>query len=666
MRILLCLHSATQYRHFVQFVEAAGAAGHEVTIATTAKATKSLALPESFRALGVRLVPWPLFDKRPVHHVFESLRMLRVHEFYRQAGFTEAAVLRDRVHARLDPAAAWLADPRSGAVGRWVRGHLAFLETCVPPRAGILRLYDEVRPDIVLVSPLISHLAGVQTDFVKAAHARGLPVGLPVFSWDNLTTKGCIHEPVDHVFVWNRTQVEEARDLHDVDPARITSHGAWRFDGFRARTPSVSYEAFCAAHGLDPAVRTVVFLGSSPLICREEGRYATMWLEALRADPRPAVSSLNVVLRPHPRNAPAWREMVEPGRRTHLQATDSSSMRAEQELFDLLYHSAAAVGINTSAMLEAAVLGRPVFTILHPLADDGQRGVVHFEYLVSASGGLLTIADSFAAHVEQLHDCLAGDPAPYVGKTERFRLGFIDDDDPEGVCRHSEDLLRTVEAVARAGKTVAVERRPIHRVGGALLAAGIESGLLPLYWTRHPEIESTPNEQAPTCRYVRWRSPSTWPVAKILQRWHARRLARTLLAGLDGRFERPADCEVIVLFDQVLPRGYLPRMWKRAVRRAEIQGPKLAAKAQRKTRWRLRRDRPGPGRPDHRPVPVAWVRRWLKSDARDLFIADVLTRISAAAPHFLFDEDRAAAVPPRHGDRPPRRGEGESPPAVAG
>ena len=34
------------------------------------------------------------------------------------------------------------------------------------------------------------------------------------------------------------------------------------------------------------------------------------------------------------------------------------------DFFDSIYHSAAVVGINTSAMIEAAIIGRPVFSML--------------------------------------------------------------------------------------------------------------------------------------------------------------------------------------------------------------------------------------------------------------------------------------------------------------
>ena len=46
-------------------------------------------------------------------------------------------------------------------------------------------------------------------------------------------------------------------------------------------------------------------------------------------------------------------------------------MNGDQTLFDTAYHSAALVGLNTSAELEAGIVGRPVLTILAPESTAG-------------------------------------------------------------------------------------------------------------------------------------------------------------------------------------------------------------------------------------------------------------------------------------------------------
>jgi hypothetical protein len=73
---------------------------------------------------------------------------------------------------------------------------------------------------VVLVTPLVE-LGSDQPDWIKSARALGIPVGFPVFSWDNLTTKGVLHVQPDRLFVWNDIQRREAIEYHNV--RRISS-----------------------------------------------------------------------------------------------------------------------------------------------------------------------------------------------------------------------------------------------------------------------------------------------------------------------------------------------------------------------------------------------------------------------------------------------------------
>jgi hypothetical protein len=88
------------------------------------------------------------------------------------------------------------------------------------------------------------------------------------------------------------------------------------------------------------------------------------------------------------------------------------------DYFDTLFHSAVVVGLNTSAFIEAGILGRPVFTILLPEWYENQLGTVHFRYLFEAGGGLLTSATDFDEHLRQLDEALAAPTSelrPFVG-----------------------------------------------------------------------------------------------------------------------------------------------------------------------------------------------------------------------------------------------------------
>jgi hypothetical protein len=64
-------------------------------------------------------------------------------------------------------------------------------------------------------------------------------------------------------------------------------------------------------------------------------------------------------------------------------------------VIDCVSHSVAVVGVNTTAMLEAAALGKPVLTVLDDAVRAGQAERIHFDHLTSVAGGLVTAARDF-------------------------------------------------------------------------------------------------------------------------------------------------------------------------------------------------------------------------------------------------------------------------------
>jgi hypothetical protein len=80
---------------------------------------------------------------------------------------------------------------------------------------------------------------------------------------------------------------------------------------------------------------------------------------------------------------------------------------SKADYFDSMYHSAAVVGLITSAFIEAGIVGREVHTVLDPEFEDNQLGTVHYHYLTNTAGGLLVVGKGFDEHLQKLDATLA-------------------------------------------------------------------------------------------------------------------------------------------------------------------------------------------------------------------------------------------------------------------
>ncbi len=130
-------------------------------------------------------------------------------------------------------------------------------------------------------------------------------------------------------------------------------------------------------------------------------------IRRLRASGRPVLREPGVLVRPHPSRTAEWESIDTRKLNAVVWGSNPVDESARADYFDSIFHSAAVVGLNTSAFIEAGIVGRPVLTIVVSEFKENQHGTVHFEYLVKAGGGLVTVAEEFDAHLSQLADAIA-------------------------------------------------------------------------------------------------------------------------------------------------------------------------------------------------------------------------------------------------------------------
>jgi hypothetical protein len=309
---------------------------------------------------------------------------------------------------------------RSGPTRRAVARTFELAESALPTSAEIERYLGDKRPDVVLFTPYLG-LRSAQPDFLRAAQALGLRTAVLVKSWDNLSSKSVIRPIPDRLFVWNEVQRGEAERLHGVDPSRVVVTGAQCFDEWFEWRPRPRNE-FADRAGIDPDRPFVLYACCSPWTGQSEVDFVRRWTATLRARGG-RLADLGVLIRPHPKRPDAWHGVEIPGVVVFPAAghapTDAES---KADYFDSIHHSQAVVGLNTSAMIEAAIAGRPVLTVLDPEYERIQQGTLHFRYLLEVGGGLLVVGRTLEEHAGQLERAMEhGDD----GRSRRFVAEFV-------------------------------------------------------------------------------------------------------------------------------------------------------------------------------------------------------------------------------------------------
>ena len=456
MNILFAMASPEYLRFYDETIRLLAARGHRVAIAVNADKEKKPVRLEGFEGSGGRIATLGLLPERTgvwgsIAYGLRGLTDFAGYFHPRRAG---APVLRARMKRKVLPRAFQPLDAihTLGVTGtRVLLGALAALERSIPGSRELEAFLRAQAPDVVVVTPLVD-AGSDQVDLVKAAQALGIPAAVCIASWDNLTNKGQLRVQPDQLIVWNEAQRREAVEYHGTPAARVVTTGAQLFDRWFERRPSTTREAFCAQAGLPANRPFVLFTCSSSFISlsdREVG-FVRTWIRALRA--HPALAGTPVLVRPHPYNMAAWEQAdfsdlpdvaIWPRRPYNPVEEDSRN-----GFYDSLYHSAAVVGINTSAMIEAAILGRPVLSLRTTEFAGTQEGTLHFHYLLPENGGFLRVAATLEEHVSQLAHAL-GHAEEMRAETARFVASFIRPHGIDAPC--TPRVADAVEALGRRG-----------------------------------------------------------------------------------------------------------------------------------------------------------------------------------------------------------------------
>jgi hypothetical protein len=484
MRVLFSMRHLGSFRMYESVLRRLAEAGHEVDVVASHRdslgegGVPDALLPD---VPGIRW-SWEEIHPNAWLELATAVRIWIDYLRYFEPAYARAPRLRrraaERVPVLLRRITEWRA-VRTVAGRRALAACLRAIERALPRQKTVDTLMRERRPDVVLLTPLL-HLGSPQIEVLRSARAYGARTALCVGSWDHLSSKSLIRELPDRIFVWNETQRREAVELHGVAADRVTVTGAQCYDHWFGRAPIRTRDEFCSMLKLPPDkpfllwVCSALFVGSP-----SEARLVRQWIEHIRASADPLLRSAGILVRPHPARLDEWRDVdLSDLPDVTLYGSMPVNTAAKEDYFESLSYSAAVVGLNTSAFLEAAIVSRPVYTIVLPEFRENQDGTLHFQYLRSVGGGLLNVAHDFDEHRAQLAAALREPDRPDRNAT--FVEAFIR---PHGLDRAATDVF--VDAVEELGRVAATPAR------APAWAPALRLALFPLALAVHSAIVGT-------------------------------------------------------------------------------------------------------------------------------------------------------------------------------
>ena len=430
MKVLFLAAHHAYYRNFESVVVALAERGHHVHL--TADESESLggqALVERLAARypSVTFGYAPSLDDEPWFLLARKLRTasdyIRFHEPEFSTFRKTRLTLRDRIPRAI--LAAMDAGIEKSKIGRrTLAAPLRAAEAAMPISDASRTFIESQNPDVVLIASMTAWRLP-QIDHLRAARALGRRTAICVFSWDHLSSKALLRAVPDRVLLWNDTQKQEAIKWHGMPAERVVVTGAQCYDQWFDRRPSRDRASFCRAVGLSPDQPILLYVCSVMTPNPYESRFVQRWIEEIRRSPDARLRNAGILVRPHPERMEEWNGVsLERFGNAVLYGRNPVNPAAQDDYFDSLFHSHAVVGLVTSAFLEAAVVGRPVHTLLLPEFEMYQEGVQHFRYLVEVEGGLLKVARNFDDHLSALAASLAN-PVERDEQNIRFVRAFV-------------------------------------------------------------------------------------------------------------------------------------------------------------------------------------------------------------------------------------------------
>lgn len=315
-------------------------------------------------------------------------------------------------------------------------------EALLPADAAIVRQIREIAPDVVFICYRSFPARSPDVEYVKAGRALKIPVAVTAPSWDTFHDKAVIYEEPDLVFVWNTDQKASVVERHHISAKRVSIIGATHFDQWHRTADTLSHGTFRAHTHIPATVSTLLYMDSPPLADKNPDIALSLRDAAENEAMAHAVPPFHITVRPYPGTEKRY-DAVRAARGVTILPVGSVPLYSLDDdacMYASVMDAVAVVSVNTTAIVDAIVIGRPAIVISFPYFQK----VPHMRQLLE-SGAVYRARDARDA-IDIARRIAQGDD-PLRAEREKFIVRFAR---PKGVeMRVGEELAREVIALAK-------------------------------------------------------------------------------------------------------------------------------------------------------------------------------------------------------------------------
>ena len=399
MRILFAIRSTQLYFYFEPIITSLLARGHKLKLLFDKEtfSTNKDCVRDSLSALpisGSLDVDWAPRDKsrfrKPIYYARDLASFRRYLKIRGQSDFYRARWLKNS----LKPFKPFVYVPtlQKLLVSLPVVALIRALDQLLPIEKEIKKTIGDFGPDVVVSAPANFGFSSAEIEYLNAARKMKIPTVVPVMSWDNLTTKGVFTFKPDLLLVWNELQAREARVHHGIDQTKVRIVGAPMFDYLFEKKQDFSKKSLwkklkreVLLRKIDEKWPIILYLGSSSDVAGDERFLITKLRKSLDNTSDDRLQSAQIIIRPHPLNNSYYRKFR--GKNIVVMPNKGFAVtsREKDDYIGVLKMCDCVVGVNTSGMIDAIVLDKPVIGIVLRKYAKTQSQALHFKYLVNSN-----------------------------------------------------------------------------------------------------------------------------------------------------------------------------------------------------------------------------------------------------------------------------------------